>query len=86
MRKEVDAYVRSCNVCQKSKAKFRPKPDAMIIQPEVGPMHTLHLDFTELEKKEGVKRTKSFLVEIDRNMRFVYTIYYRSSVPYASSG
>ena len=73
MRKEVDAYVRSCDVCQRNKAKFRPKPDAMVIQPEVAPMHTLHLDFAELEKKrEGVNRTKSFLVAIDRNTRFAF--------------
>ena len=73
MRKDVEAYVKSSDVCQRCKAKFRPKPDAMVILPDVSPMHTIHLDFAELEKKrEGVARTKSFLIAIDRNIRFAF--------------
>ena len=73
MRKEIDLYVRSCDTCQRNKAKFRPKPDEMVILPDVPPMHTVHVDFAEMAKKrEGVKRTKSFLVAIDRNTRYAF--------------
>ena len=73
MKKEIHAYVKSCEACQLNKAKFRPNPDEMSILPVVPPMDTVHIDFAELEKKkEGVSRTKSFLVAIDRNTRYAF--------------
>jgi len=73
MKKDVENYVRTCEICQINKAKFVPKADEMIIRERVPvPMHTTHLDFAELAKKsDGIARTRSFLVVIDVHTRYV---------------
>ena len=72
MKREVAAYVRSCPVCQKNKAKFRPKADRMCLRAnDEPPMHTVHVDFAELTKTSGPgTKTRAFLVAIDRSSRF----------------
>ena len=46
---------------------------AAITAAHVKPMHTVHLDFAELEKKrDSIGSTKSFLVGIDRNTRYAF--------------
>ena len=71
MQKDIESYVKFCDVCQRCKAKFRKKLDAMLILPVVAPLHTIHLDFADElgKKRDGLARTKSFLVAIDRNTR-----------------
>ena len=65
LRTEVTASVKSCGVCQKFKARFKPRPN------DEPPMNTIHLDFAELSKKsEHESKTRAFLVAIDRNTRF----------------
>ena len=72
MKRVVAAYIESCPVCQKNKAKFRPKADRMCDRATGEPlMHTVHVDFAELSKTSGPgTRTRAFLVAIDRNSRF----------------
>ncbi|CAA9997098.1 unnamed protein product, partial [Nesidiocoris tenuis] len=72
MKQQIFDYIKSCQQCQISKFKFRPKPDTMII-PEVSslPFEHIHLDFGEFsKKKEGQRATKSFLVAVDEFSRF----------------
>lgn len=72
MRKSIYTYVRTCDTCQRNKAKFKAKPDKMIIR-EIpkNPMEVIHLDFAEKCKKSDTKaQTQSFLVAIDRKSRF----------------
>jgi transposase InsO family protein len=72
LKHDVTAYVRSCPMCQKNKAKFRPKADRLCFRAnDEPPMHTVHLDFAELSKTSGPgTKTRAFLVAIDRNSRF----------------
>jgi transposase InsO family protein len=72
LRSDVKAYVKSCLLCQRNKAKFRQKVDRLCLRSnDVPPMHTIHVDFAELTKasKHGSK-TRAFVVAIDRNTRF----------------
>ena len=72
LRTDVTNYVKSCEICQRVKAKFRPRPNRLCLRPnDEPPMETVHLDFAELSKKSRRgTQTRAFLVAIDRNTRF----------------
>ena len=63
LRTEVTAYVKSCEVCQKAQAKFRPRPNRLCLRPnDESPMNPIHLDFAEVSKKSGHEtETRAFL-------------------------
>ncbi|RWR99200.1 uncharacterized protein B4U79_17067 [Dinothrombium tinctorium] len=71
MKKDIEEYVRSCHVCQITKFKYRPKFDTCYLRDfSTTPFQVIHIDFAELEKKkEGVAKTRSFLVIIDEATR-----------------
>lgn len=73
MKKDVEKYVRSCHTCQIQKAKYKPKPDEMVLPTHSStPFEVVHLDFAELKKKgEGVRRTQSFLIAVDECTRMI---------------
>ena len=67
-------YVKSCQICQIAKFKFRARPDTMIVTNDaISPFECLHLDFAERKKKaEGSAKTQSFLVAVDEFSRVVF--------------
>ena len=71
MYKYIKDYRDSCHECQFLKFKFRTKPDVLYIQHHSDvAFEVLHLDYAELEKKkEGNRKTKSFLVIVDQFSR-----------------
>ena len=75
LRKDVTQYVRSCDICQQAKFKYKPKPDYLVIAPHAdSPYHTVHMDYGELKKKsEGCKTTRSFILLVDEFSRSVTT-------------
>lgn len=73
MKKDVEAYVKSCHLCQVNKAKYRPRPDELVLPDHSDkPFEVVHVDFAELKKKSsGVRKTQSFLIAIDQCTRMV---------------
>lgn len=76
MKEDIVKYIKSCDQCQKAKAKFSPKKDIMI-----SPYHStelfeaIHLDYGELAKKrEGISSTRSFLVLVDEASRLIQAV------------
>ena len=76
MKDDIVDYIRTCDVCQKLKSKFKQSKD-MITLPEHTKrvFETMHVDYGELNKKsEGDNRTSSFLVMIDEASRLCLAV------------
>jgi len=73
MKRDIAEYIRSCDICQRNKFKFKPKFNQMSIREySKNKFEVIHIDFAELSKrKEGNNLTKSFLVVIDEATRIV---------------
>lgn len=67
MKKDVHD-VRTCHLCQMAKAKYKPRGSKMVILMYWNiPFQVVHLDFAEVKKKEGVRKTQVFLVAVDEH-------------------
>ncbi|XP_064479195.1 uncharacterized protein LOC135392411 [Ornithodoros turicata] len=75
MKQHVKDYINSCDVCQRTKLKYRQTADRMILpQHSSVPLEVIHLGFAELQKKSGrIRKTQSFLLAIDEHTRMVNT-------------
>lgn len=75
MRKDVEQHIKTCNVCQITKFKFRPKHNYLVLAPQSSnPYESVHLDFGEVKKKsEGCKTTRSFILLVDEYTRMIHT-------------
>ena len=73
LKSDVEAYVRSCAICQAAKFKYRAKRDYQYLTPHATTaFHTICLDYGETTKKsEACKTTRSFLLLTDEYTRFI---------------